>query len=112
MEDRFIIYGIIELDTRRIVYIDFYIGNEDYLNIDDKEFLIESLETMQEEDNCYWRDLKNMWDRSRIETKIVILEVLKDDKEVYEITNAYRKLFKPKYCSNYNKGYNFRLEKE
>lgn len=53
MEDRFIIYGIIEPDTRKIVYIDFYVGKEDYININDKEYLTEAIESMQEEDNCY-----------------------------------------------------------
>jgi hypothetical protein len=66
---------------------------------------------MREENNPYRIDLINMWNASiniyNIETKIVVLDILEDDKEVCEITDAYRKLFKPKF---YNSSYSWNKE--
>jgi hypothetical protein len=70
---------------------------------------------MREEKNPYRIDLINMWNASiniyNIETKIVVLDILEDDKEICEITDAYRKLFKPKFCMRYynNSGYSWKL---
>lgn len=100
--DRFIIYGMIEPKTRKIVYIDFYIDeNNDYIEMDDKEFLDYTLEQMYDEENPYVNDLRNMWNESigycEVGTKVVVLEVLNKDGELVEKTNSYRKLFKPKF---------------
>lgn len=112
--EKYIIYGVVEPDTRRIVYIDFYLGNENYINISDKEFFNDAVEKMQEENNSYWRDLDNMWHESMgmfdVKTKIVALDILNDDSEVYEIMNAYRRLFRPKYCVRYENKNNFSLD--
>jgi hypothetical protein len=112
--EKYIIYGVVEPETRRIVYIDFYLGNENYINISDKEFFNDAVEKMQEENNSYWRDLDNMWHESMgmfdVKTKIVALDILNDDSEVYEIMNAYRRLFRPKYCVRYENKNNFSLD--
>lgn len=116
--DRWVIYGIIEPDTRRIVYIDFYMEDTDkkyYTEMKDSEFIDNALETMLYEDNQYRRDLINMWNESidpyEIGTKIVVLDVLTDDNEICEIVDAYRKLFKPKFNLSYykNSAYTFIL---
>lgn len=117
--DKWIIYGIVEPETRKIVYIDFYIDEDNnYINKDDKVFLDSAIENMREENNPYRIDLINMWNASiniyNIETKIVALDILEDDKEICEITDAYRKLFKPKFCMQYynDSSYSWRLCKD
>ena len=59
--DRWIIYGIVEPETRKIVYIDFYMDEDNnYIDKDDKVFLDSAIESMREENNPYRIDLINM----------------------------------------------------
>lgn len=96
------IYGIIEPETRKIMYIDFYIDREDYVYKEDKVFLDDAIENMQYLENPYWRDLVLY----KTNVKIVVLDILDNDSEICEITEAYRKLFKPKFnIINNIKGY-------
>ena len=96
--DKWVIYGMIEPETRKIVYIDFYIDNENYIYKEDKVFLDNAIKNMQDTENPYWRDLVNMYENKLIE--VVVLEVLDNEYEAKEAMDRYIKWFKPRY--NYN----------
>ena len=108
--DRYVIYGMVEPDTRKIVYIDFYVEDTKekfYTELTNKDFLEVSLDTMRDEGNYYNRDLINMWNEGiepcNNNTGVVVLDVLYDDNDIYERVDAYRKLFEPKFNLNYYK---------
>ena len=44
---------MIEPETRKIVYIDFYIDNENYIYKEDKVFLDNAIKNMQDTENPY-----------------------------------------------------------
>lgn len=111
---------MIEPDTRKIVYIDFYVEdtkNHLYTELENKDFLETSLDTMRDEGNNYNRDLINMWNEGiepyNNKTGVVVLDILNDDNEICERVDAYRKLFKPKFNLDYynNSEYTYVLDK-
>lgn len=118
--DRYVIYGMVEPDTRKIVYIDFYVEDTKeklYTELTNKDFLEVSLDTMRDEGNYYNRDLINMWNEGiepcNNNTGVVVLDVLYDDNDIYERVDAYRKLFEPKFNLDYykNSEYTYVLNK-
>lgn len=118
--DRYIIYGMIEPDTRKIVYIDFYVEDikeKFYTELANKDFLEVSLDTMKDEGNYYNRDLINMWNEGiepyNNKTSVVVLDILNNDNDIYERMDAYKKLFKPKFNLDYynNSEYTYILDK-
>ena len=118
--NRYVIYGMIEPDTRKIVYIDFYVENikeKFYTELTNKDFLEVSLDTMRDEGNYYNRDLINMWNEGiepcNNNTGVVVLDILYDDNDIYERIDAYRKLFKHKFNLDYynNSEYTYILDK-
>ena len=104
MENKeYAVYGMIEPHTHRIVYINYTVYDwnilKDYPNI--SNYLEESIDLMNtndENDNPFWRDLYNMYENKPIE--VVVLEVLNNEYEVKEKMDRYIKWFKPRY--NYN----------
>lgn len=119
--DRFVIYGIIEPETKKMVYIDFCIDKDDdsYMDKTEKDFLNLAIETMECTNNPYKYDLINMYNENisyyNKGIYIVVLDILDNDDEVCEITDAYKKLFKPRYCAydliNIYNDYEFVLNK-
>ena len=97
------VYGMVEPHTHRIVYINYTVYDwsilKDYPNI--SNYLEESIDLMNtndENNNPFWRDLYNMYENKPVE--VVVLEVLDNEYKVIEEMDRYIKWFKPRY--NYN----------
>ena len=104
MENKeYAVYGMVEPHTHRIVYINYIIYDWNIL-IDypiENDYLEKSIDLMNtndENNNPFWRDLCNMYDDDAIE--VVVLEVLDNEYEVKEEMDKYIRWFKPRY--NYN----------
>lgn len=97
------VYGMVEPKTHRIVYINYTIYDwniiEEYPNISRYfEESIDLMNTNDENDNPYWRDLYNMYKNKPIE--VVVLEVLDNEDKAQEAVQRYINWFKPRYNVN------------
>lgn len=97
----YIVYGMIEPESKKIVYID-WIGwsweyHNDYPTKNEYlEYSLERMNTNNEYDNPYWVDLVRLYDYCSIE--VVVLNNIYDDKEIAQsLKEKYINIFKPKY---------------
>lgn len=102
-EVQYAVYGITELFTRKIVYIDYYVYDwnamEEYPTTQD--YINNAMIMMQGDDrgNEYWKDLDNMWCREvkGSEVGVVVLDVVKTENEAQHIKDKYIQKFRPRY---------------
>lgn len=104
------IYGITEPYTNKIVYIGLYVydWNENKCYPDNEEIIREAIDTMENDNNKYWRDLNNMYcynidyeHNNKVLTGVVVLESwYEEDEEVNYLDvrlKYWRDIFKPRY---------------
>lgn len=95
------IYGIIEPDTKKIVFIAYYgyYWEESENTHKIYDYLNDAISLMQGDDrrNEYWKDLNNMWKIYGDKMSIVVLDVCDNQQDAQYMADFYRDLFKPRY---------------
>ena len=97
----YIVYGMIEPESKKIVYIDWmswdwechndYPTKNEYL-----EYSLDEMNTNNEYDNPYWTDLARSYDYCSI--GVVVLNTICNDKEAAQrLKEEYISILKPKY---------------
>ncbi len=101
--NEYAVYGITELETKRIVFISYYIYDwEDMIEYPSiKNYIEDAIAVMQGDDrrNEYWRDLENMYNASKIGDGmgVVVLDVLQNEKDAQYAADYFIDMFKPRY---------------
>ena len=100
--EEYVVYGIVEPYTRKIVYIDFYVYDWDNIKEypSQKEMIEDTIDIMRDNNNVYWRDLCNMYENNNyneILIGVVVLESSDSLDYIKKRVKYWEIVFKPRY---------------